>query len=361
MTQSETRSPNLFVSAARKVYHPLHFDKGYNFYLYFIFAGGLLGFILARLQFLDIDGVFCKPKSANGAAPGECYWFSMTLYRVGIIIHLSCILPAALLAILQFTPVIRHTFTLYHRMAGYVAVTLVLISNAGALIIAPHAFGGSLATQAGTGLVAILSTAGLMLAVYNIRRMQIDQHRKWMLRVWFYMGSIITLRLVLIIAALIISRNPSSHLQATYCPEIVSIFGGSTDAAYHFYPACEATPGGYALVEANFHGNPAEIGAAFDVAFPMAMWLSLFMHLVGVELYIMLTPREHERLRRVSYERQMARGYLNPGSAGLVPEMIGDMDKWAPPAKERMDSPVQNTAEAHPLMLVDGDTKAADT
>ncbi|KZP03718.1 hypothetical protein FIBSPDRAFT_1055115, partial [Athelia psychrophila] len=94
----ESRSSNPFVNAARKVYHPLHFDKGYNFTLYFIFAGALLGFVLARLQFLDIDGVFCNPKSTTGsAAPGECYWYSMHLYRVGIILHLGCILPAAFL------------------------------------------------------------------------------------------------------------------------------------------------------------------------------------------------------------------------------------------------------------------------
>ena len=210
MSQSDNRSPNGFLAVVRKVYHPLHFDKGYNFIfcklhsLYarfsfadrqidFIFAGGLLGFILARLQYLDIDGVFCKFQSADGAAPGECYWYAMSLYGVGIRLHLGCILPAALLAIFQFTPVIRHKVILYHRMAGYVIITLVLCSNAGALIIAPHAFGGSLATQAGIGLLAILSTVGIAMAVYNIRRMQIDQHRKWMLRVWFYMGSIITL------------------------------------------------------------------------------------------------------------------------------------------------------------------------
>ncbi|KZP02002.1 hypothetical protein FIBSPDRAFT_970665, partial [Athelia psychrophila] len=92
-------------------------------------------------------------------------------------------------------------------------------------------------------------------------------------------------------------------------------------------------PSNYAVVAANFNGNPVEIAAALGVAFPMAIWLALFMHVVGVELYIMLTPREHERLRKVSWERQMARGYLNPGSAGLVPEMVGDMDPWTPPVK----------------------------
>lgn len=281
----------------------------------------------------------------------------MSLYNIGIKLHLGSILPAAFLAIFQFTPVIRHKVTLYHRMAGYVIVTLVLCSNAGALIIAPHAFGGAITTQAAVGLLAIMTTTGLGLAVYNIRRMQIDQHRKWMLRVWFYLGSIVTLRLILLIITPIISKRPGSHLQATSCPELVFIFGG-TSGAYHFYPACEATPNGSVIVEANSNGNPAEIGAAFDTSFPLAMWIAVFIHLVGVELYIMLTPREHERLRRVSYERQMARGYLNPGSAGLVPEMIGDMDKWAPPAKERVDLPAQSNAEAHPLMPRDSDPKA---
>ncbi|KZP25059.1 hypothetical protein FIBSPDRAFT_661750, partial [Athelia psychrophila] len=320
----------------RKVYHPLHFDKGYNFTLYFIFGGALLGFVLARLQYIDIAGVFCNPKSTTGsAAPGECYWYSMKLYHIGITLHLGCILPAGFLAFFQFTPVIRHKFTLYHRTAGYVIVTLVLLANAGALIIAPHAFGGALTTQAGVGLLAIVSTIGIFMAIYNIKRMQIDQHRKWMLRTWAYMASIITLRLIMLAAARIISFSPSPPYQSVYCPEIVSVFEGSAAAAYHFYPACDPAnaalnPLNYVVVAANLDGNPIELGAAYSLAFSMSMWLALFMHVVGVELYIMLTPREHERLRRVSWERQMKRGYRNPGSAGLVPEMVGDMDPWTP-------------------------------
>lgn len=279
----------------------------------------------------------------------------MKLYHTGITLHLACILPAALLAVFQFTPVIRHTFTLYHRMAGYVIVTLVLIANAGALMIAPHAFGGALSTQAGVGLLAILSTLGISLAVYNIRRMQIDQHRKWMLRTWAYMGSIITLRLIMLATARIISMSPSAPYQTTPCPEIVSIFDGSTAAAYHFYPECDPAnaalnPLNYAVVAANSHGNPVEIGAALGLGFPMAMWLAIFIHMVGVELYIMLTPREHERLRRVSWERQMARGYLNPGSAGLVPEMIGDMDAWTPPTKSLAGAEIASDANVEAKM-----------
>lgn len=37
-----------------------------------------------------------------------------------------------------------------------------------------------------------------------------------------------------------------------------------------------------------------------------------------------LTPAETARLRQVSYEQQLARGFKRPGYAGLVAERFGD-------------------------------------
>lgn len=45
---------------ARKLYGWSGFDKGYNFVLFFILAGALMGFALARFQYLDIGGIFLK-------------------------------------------------------------------------------------------------------------------------------------------------------------------------------------------------------------------------------------------------------------------------------------------------------------
>lgn len=56
----------------------------------------------------------------------------------------------------------------------------------------------------------------------------------------------------------------------------------------------------------------------------------LVIHTVGVELYLAMTPREAERLRRVSYEKQLEAGFRNPGSAGLVLDKWGDADAWTP-------------------------------
>lgn len=171
------KTPNAFRRAYRKIYRPFGFTKGYNFSLFFLCAGALLGFTLARIQYLNYNGVYLPD-----AAPGEGYWQSNGHYKKGLLLHLSCILPAAFLIILQFVPAIRHKFILFHRISGYLIILLIATSNAGALMIARRAFGGTIETQAGVGLLAVITTVGIALAYYYIKRLQIDQHRAWMLR-----------------------------------------------------------------------------------------------------------------------------------------------------------------------------------
>jgi hypothetical protein len=58
-------------------------------FLVIIFGGALMGFTLAKLQLLDINGTFCGQKSR--AAPGECFYFSRGRWKVGLLLHLACI------------------------------------------------------------------------------------------------------------------------------------------------------------------------------------------------------------------------------------------------------------------------------
>ena len=74
--------------------------------------------------------------------------------------------------------------------------------------------------------------------------------------------------------------------------------------------------------------------------FGMAGVLAFIMHAAGIEIYLKLTPREGERLRQVSYERQLERGFANPGSAGLVLEKFGDAEPWAPKETKERPKPV---------------------
>ncbi|OQV04341.1 hypothetical protein CLAIMM_09237 [Cladophialophora immunda] len=310
----------------RRLYSWLGFQKGYNVPLFVVFAAALLGFSLARLEYLDLD-IF-----SNGASPGEWYWYQTGHYRVGLLIHLATVLPAGILVVFQFIPVIRQRAMLFHRINGHVIIILLLISNAGALMIARHAFGGELPTQAGVGVLVILTTIGLGMAYYNIQKLQVDQHRAWMLRTMFYLGAIITTRIIMLIAALTVSQIGSYNVIMT-CGELSSIHGHSNLAGVH--PDCVADSdvlgNKLKMIHADFFsGIEEETGASLRIGFGMALWLAFFLHAVGIEVYLSMTPREAQRLRMVSYVKQLKAGMSNPGSAGLVVEKFGDAEAWKP-------------------------------
>jgi uncharacterized membrane protein len=170
-----------------------------------IFAGGMLGFSLSRLSDLDFDHHF---KDGFALVPGYWYYFHDGHYRVGMIMHLATVLPAGILVVLQFTPVIRKKFITFHRINGYTVLLLLLISNGAACVVLPHKQGGGArtATQTAEAFLVIITTLGMAMAWWNIRRKQIDQHRAWMLRTMFYLGTIITSRVINFISAPIISR-----------------------------------------------------------------------------------------------------------------------------------------------------------
>lgn len=192
MPTSSRPQPNGLVRSLRRVYNPIGFTKGYNFVLWFIFGGALLGFALARSPQLNLHGVFCSPDAGAslGAAPGECWYYlhGARHETVGIILHLAGVIPASILAFFQFIPIIRHRFILFHRINGYLALLLALLGAVGALLITRHAFGGGLDTQIGSGLLGITFVVSMVMAYVNIKRLQIEEHRAWMLRGWFYVS-----------------------------------------------------------------------------------------------------------------------------------------------------------------------------
>ncbi|KAK2049353.1 hypothetical protein LZ31DRAFT_339932 [Colletotrichum somersetense] len=322
-----TRPPaNRFVASMRKLYNPLGFSKGYNFVLFFIFFGALMGFTLARLKYLSFDA-FCK-----GAAPGECFYYRKGYEKAGIIIHLAGILPAGFLACFQFVPVIRHKAILFHRLNGYIILLLSLVGTAGAFMIARHAFGGGLDVQADVGFAGIMFVVSLTLAYVNIKRLQIEQHRAWMLRAWFYAGSIVTLRLIMFFSASIISRI-GTYYAARPCGQVAYTVGDS-NRTLELYPDCAAyfsgaNPHQQTIVHADIitATSAAEVGAALGLSFGMAFWLALAIHAIGIEIYLRLTPAEAERLRNVSYKRQLEAGMSPAGSAGLTADRLGDSAK----------------------------------
>jgi hypothetical protein len=92
-----------------------------------------------------------------------------------------------------------------HRAIGYTVISLVAVSIMGTLIVARHCFGGDIATQAGIFTLAFMTDTAMFLAWWNIKKLQIDQHRKWMIRAMVWMSQIITLRVVQVISMIIVS------------------------------------------------------------------------------------------------------------------------------------------------------------
>jgi hypothetical protein len=102
------------------------------------------------------------------------------------------------------------------------------------------------------------------------------------------------------------------------------------------YPSCAAyangsDPQGVSAVKADLGGDTeVNVGAGLGVSFGMALWLAVVIHAIGVEVYLGLTPKEAQRLREVSYQRQLQAGIRSAGSAGLTADRLGDAEGWTP-------------------------------
>jgi hypothetical protein len=201
-------------------------------------------------------------------------------------------------------------------------------------MVAPHAFGGDLSTQAVVITLVVMTTSGLALALYNIKRLQVDQHRAWMLRTWFYFGSIITQRIIMGIGTAIILSTDKRHRILMECAKLDYIIGNSS-STLQAHPDCAAyynntNPDKVTLVQTDINGIDERIAATLDLTFGMTLWLALFLHAVGVEIYLHLTPRESHRLREVAYQKQLEAGFRHPGSAGSTSDHWGDAELWQP-------------------------------
>ena len=65
-------------------------------------------------------------------------------------------------------------------------------------------------------------------------------------------------------------------------------------------------------------GKAEQIGASLQLDVGMEFLVALIIHLIGVEEDLALTPREGHRLRQVSFEKQIERGFKHPGSTRLT-------------------------------------------
>ncbi|QRV78407.1 hypothetical protein RhiJN_06422 [Ceratobasidium sp. AG-Ba] len=225
----------------------------------------------------------------------------------------ASVLPAGLLAITQFVPRIRARAVGFHRTAGKIINILTVISTISAWGIARVSLGGDLATQLGLyalGAMVLWSTTKAWVA---IRRLQIDEHRRWMIRAWSYHMSIVTLRFIIVVAMVIITAMGGFY-QVIPCDEIAYTLN-NTDRYAHDYPQCQEGWNGsrvtHVAIEANIEDD-SQLGvtAALQSVFGMSTWVGLWIHAIITEYYLFKTKEESDRLLEVSMKRQNARRAL---------------------------------------------------
>ena len=312
----------------------------------------MLLFVAWRVKYVFVMRYLCDPLNDN-LAPGECYWYKRpwSRYQIAIYLHMWSVFPGGLLAVAQFIPSIRARRPNVHRYLGYACWFFGMVAAVSGLMLYDRAFGGQLSTQVSVISLFATTIAGHYKAYRAIKRFQLDRHREWMLRTWIYMGSIITVRPLLFLVAIAISVMrklgvPGADYYAaielpceqvfyflnignnvgnvTRKPDFFSTYGASCtsnltglSSPFTTLNASTSSPlegygsivsGAKALIHANLLDPRQDFkAAAIDVSFGPTFLLSLFIHVVLLELYFRRTPEEAERLKKLGEFRRRAK------------------------------------------------------
>lgn len=77
------------------------------------------------------------------------------------------------------------------------------------------------------------------------------------------------------------------YYQATQCDKLASYYDTNAELL-EAYPGC-TSPDKWEMVEANLNGgSAANAGAVIGMSFGMALWVSLAIHAIGIEIYVSL-------------------------------------------------------------------------
>ncbi|KAH7028185.1 uncharacterized protein B0I36DRAFT_351600 [Microdochium trichocladiopsis] len=294
----------------------LGFTKGYNVALFLVLGGLTALFSAYRLPSISLSH-FCTP---GNSIPGECFTYQFPgRHQTGIVLHLASILPASLLALLQFVPAIRRRAIAVHRYAGYAVWLLSFTGTAGIFMLLDKAAGGNWDTQA--VVLSSMFLGATFRAYQTIRQLHIDQHRAWMLRAWVYAWCIVTMRPVFIASAILVSKLGTFY-SAQPCDKIEYILATTrlqdpNVTLAGTFPECAAyvsgaNPASMAVVNANLRGNIIEKTAALNICFGTSTWICLFLHAALVEVYLHYTSDEDQRLKKVSHQKRLQAGLIKP-------------------------------------------------
>jgi uncharacterized membrane protein len=155
-------------------------------FAFFAIAVGLYPLIYYFIDIHSFGLLQSKPKEVLG----------MGTYIPLFYVHVTCGGIALLTGWTQFSQRLRSRYMRWHRLAGKVYVVAVLLSSTAGLFIAMFASGG-LVSVMGFGMLALLWLFTDVVAYMRIRRLDIVQHEKWMIRNYALSFAAVTLRIYL--------------------------------------------------------------------------------------------------------------------------------------------------------------------
>ncbi|KAG8947227.1 hypothetical protein FRC00_009239, partial [Tulasnella sp. 408] len=223
----------------------------------------------------------------------EWFWYRQKLYKPNIFIHIYLSIIAGFMAVFQFIPAIRRRKMILHRLNGYMTLILLIPGTIAGGIVGRRAFGGSPSTQSAYYTATFLTVGAALTGYSKVRETR--KHRKWMLRAVTYVSSVITTRVVEIIAREIISAA-GGYYELWSCSELEFLQqnGQGVPNFAASYPICAASPARnsfspvpppFAPVLVKMRSYPASYGSAVRATFGMALWVSLVIHVLGIEVY----------------------------------------------------------------------------
>ena len=216
-------------------------------------------------------------------APGES--FLLRDVRVIFIIHLAFIIPWCFIGVLQFVPSIRKSLAFqYHRLAGRIFLCLSLVVAVSGLAMVTKAFGGSFVGQIGMFTLSVVFLIAAFNGYWSILSKNIPAHRDWMLRLFAYGTSVITLRVFMFVG---LQLSPALGLYTiSKCDVIADLIGDSQ--TLHTFSGCgnQTVDGSKLVIIQGGFTSMANVMAGLQIGFQGGVLLALFVHAALVELWI---------------------------------------------------------------------------
>ncbi|CAE6477511.1 hypothetical protein ACGC1H_007639 [Rhizoctonia solani] len=279
----------------------LGFEKRFSLGLFVFFGGAIVGYSLAKSPSLSFK------ESLNQLFPGEGFWFEQNFWKINLMIHIFASLPASFFSVFCFLPISWKRWPRFHGILGYIVSILLVISCVCGGIIGRRGQGGDLNTQSAFYMLASGAAGSVVLGCTTARRGELDAHREWMIRAWFYNGALVTTKVTALLSAQVITAI-NTYYSLWMCSEIGYVLK-SADTLTQTFPQCATSralsnPNNvYVAVHASWKEDQLGQGSAIRASYGMALWIAMILHAVGVELYLRLTLSESKKLRELSERR----------------------------------------------------------